>query len=349
MAKSILILKLFIFCLLLLTSESMASSTPVRMYVGSSHFSWLQALKELPDHHKNWESEANLEANKKPAVLDKPQILISYPKAEDTDKLLIRSSGDKRRLRLADSTTFQPNKGKVTYFGLHHHNEGGEKQAFNVVLTMNDGSMINKRVESARQGSTNFAGFVVNEGKTIKQVEIAVPTEAKLSLDLLQWGDLSDGKMADDKPVEEKAPTDTDLKKVSTQEDMIPVTERCNLIPEIVQYQCDNDQWLFDIKVSSQNPRSTWWCSDDEDEQCASYDKIASYGYYSKSEKPQVKLVFTDQDQLSCSHAITVKLPKHCKNSCSYHYEEGKEVETCEVGGSLVTTTKAMPALSLMK
>jgi len=305
----------------------------VQMFTDSSHFAWLEALQEVPDNNKDWKQ-------KDAVTLPQSSVLVSYPKAKNSNKLVINSTHGQQGLQLAGVTSFELAKNKVEYFGLHLRNDGKNQPELNIILTMNDGSKVDRKIKSAKQGKTNFTGFIADKGLAIKQVEINIPDNSVLTVDRLQWGNLSDVKgvnahiLAKNETTGPKETTETESD--STDIDISPVT--CNLKPEVVQYQCDDGQWLFDVQVSGNDPRSSWWCSNDEGEQCASYEKVVSYGYYSKTERPEIELVFTDQNHLSCSKSITVSVPDACEDACSYFHENGKEIKSCERNGELVTT-----------
>ena len=316
-----IIIKLFIFSLLTFSVSSAAAYAEqhIKAYTGTAHFVWVGSLQEAPDYIESWESSENPD-------LSHQNLKVSYPKEINPDDIVVTSLGEgkKHGLRLSRFTSFSFNSEEINYIGLHHHNAGKEQKELTVIFTLDDGSIEKHQFESAKQGNIGFTGFVTDETTKIAHVDIVTPSGSALSIDNLQWGSFD--------PVVEA------------------VASGCDMQPELVQWQCDNNQWLVDLKISGNKRAGAWWCSNDADEQCASYDKAISYGYYSKQDDKEIKLVFTDQDDSQCTKAVTITLPTGCDNSCSYHKDNaGKLVETCDKDGRLVITTKPLvkPILSV--
>ena len=281
----------------------------VKAYTGTTHFSWLRSLQESPDYIESWEPDS-------PSSHHSERVKISYPEETNPGSLIVNSLADKEKhgLGLASLTSFDLPAGAINYFGLHHYNAGETQQELSIIFTMNDGSFEKYNFLSAKQGDTRFSGFVTKNHMDITHIDIVAPEGSSLSIDDLQWGSFGTKQLP------------------------------CNMQPELVQWQCDNNQWLMDIKVRGDSSVGAWWCSDDKDEQCGSYNESVSYGYYKKSDIKQVALAFTDQNNKECSKTITVQLPENCNNNCSYHLENGAPVETCEVEGNLVMKTEGVEA-----
>ena len=291
----------------------------IKAYTGTAHFVWVGSLQESPDHIESWEE--GVKSN-----LDHQNLKVSYPNAASPNDIIVTAleGEDKHGLRLSSLTSFDLNSGPINYFGLHHYNAGKKQEKLTIIFTLDDGSVEKHQFESAKQKNIGFAGFVTDETTKVKHVDIVTPSDSVVSIDNLQWGSFE--------PIGEA------------------VASGCDMQPKVVQWQCDNNQWLVDLKILGNKKSGAWWCSNDADEQCASYDKAISYGYYSKRDDKEIKLVFTDQDDHQCNKAITLTLPVGCDNNCSYHEEKGGElIESCDKDGRLVIKAKSSvkPILSV--
>ncbi len=337
------IIRLFLLLFFSLPFGAMANSATlqhIKLYSGATPFPWLAKLAIEPENFEGWDKEVASKSVNSP-------IQVSYPKKLHPDALQIQAidSDSNYSLRLAGLTsiTFDAKEGKKpTYLGLSHQNKGTEQEDISMLLTMTDGSKEDFKIKSAKPDSVGFTGFIAEQGISIKQIDIIAPEEANLMIDDVQWGHVVSNIVEEGELKEKASVADTTI---------VPKTKQlsvCDLKPEVVQLQCDDNQWLFDVKVSGTHGGAAWWCSDDEDEQCASYDEIVSYGYYPKISKKEVSLVFTDQENPSCSKTIQVKLPENCADKCFYRYESGKEEEVCEgKDGNLMTMHRGEASLSI--
>lgn len=334
MFKRILTIILWLFFGTAFVDAFAADNGRVVLYTGATSFHWLSKLQTEPENYQNWDSNS-----------PQSNIHILYPQKDKPDELMIQSLNNNHSLRLADLTSISFDADGVeapSYLGLYHQNLSESDNDINMVVTLEDGSKKQFIVKSAKQNKRAFAGFIADKTVPIKQLDIA--SAGDVAIDDLQWG-----SFADDKP-ENTEENKTKIKEELTLDNDNPEQKDvCNLKPQVVQLQCDDNQWLFDVKVTGNQSRSAWWCSDDDDEQCASYNEMVSYGYYPKQSRKKIDLVFTDQENPSCSTTLHVSLPTNCKDKCYYRKEDGVQLEICEgKNGNLVTKVLESEQLSMI-
>lgn len=309
--------------------SSTVNAAEIDVYTGATLFPWLSELNTTPENHQAWESDQSLTTNQ-------PHVI--YPKNKHPNQLIIKSlSATDHALYLDGLTSINFDNKTPEYLGLFCQNLSQTNAKVAMTLTFSDDSTKTLYLHCQKQGEKIFTGIIVNKGISIKKADIR--NTGDIVIDDLQWGRFP---KHNDKQNTNSLASSIDTKNQDQ-------TNTCQLKAQVMQLQCDDNQWLFDVMVTGKQSESAWWCSNDNDEQCASYGKLVSYGYYSKTSRQEVDLTFTDQKDPSCSTTLHVNLLKNCKDKCSYHEENGIQVETCEErNGNLVTTPLKHKQLSMI-
>ncbi|HHC74514.1 MAG TPA: hypothetical protein ENK78_05525, partial [Thiothrix sp.] len=300
------------------TPQTKHSLTPtdnpqsVQQFLGSTPYGWFNLIQEKPDFSENWESVDDLHLHGH--LSDGVHVSYGQPRSSpSTDRLTDRLetqpyafNKDNHVLALKQQTVFDFSQGDhqgVNYVGVHYLREVPHHEPLTFIVTTADGQQ--KQFKSCNKSDEldKFSGFL-GSGEMITRLEIRKPPQSSYVLGDILWGRKKD--------LHQKKQCET------------------TLMPVVTNMECAEQGWLFDIEVSAMQSRDdSWWCVNDDEKQCGIYGEIASFGYYSKTNKPTVALTFADQKHKQCNYSLVVDLPEKCNENCNYVRRDTTFVAVC--------------------
>ncbi|MGV6810494.1 MAG: hypothetical protein ACWA5U_11540 [bacterium] len=286
------------------------SQQSVQQLLGSTPYGWFNLIQEKPDFSENWETfdESQLQGQLSDNVHVHYNPHHQMPSADTavlSDLLQTQPyafNKDNQVLTLKQQTIFEFPKG-ASYIGVHYLREVPHREPLVFIVTTADGQQ--KQFTSCTKSDEldKFSGFL-GSGEVITRLEIRKPPQSSYVIGDVLWGH----------------------KQNLHQQKQCETT----LMPVVTNMECAEQGWLFDIEVSAMQSRDdSWWCVNDDEKQCGIYGEIASFGYYSKTDKPSVALTFADQKNKQCAHSLVVDLPEKCSENCNYVQRDEAFVPVC--------------------